>query len=403
MARSNTTVKSKTPQSTKGKSAAQKGGQQQKPTAKAPIAKRGSSKKSTHSESEVDDDALDDDSDEEDGEESFSEFEEEDGEPESEEVSEEEVVSDDEEEETSKRRKGPSPRGTPKKKRKSTGGDDSADGFDGREIFIPKRAPRTDGGIPYKPNQLHPNTLLYIRELKDNNERDWFWDHEAEYRVAKKDFDEFVECLAEEMTKIDFTVPPLPVKDLTFRIHRDVRFSNDKTPYKPYFSAAFSRTGRSGHYAHYYVHVEPGNCRLAGGMWHLSESNNDGLRTMRRLIDRGGRRFKKVIEDPEMKKFFFRNPNKTPLEQFLEMNQGDALKKGPKDYPKDHKDLPLLCLRSYTVHSMLSDSTFDTGSDAVGKIIRVFKAMVPFVNFLNSVIMDNEDSEESGEEEEVEG
>lgn len=161
---------------------------------------------------------------------------------------------------------------------------------------------------------------------------------------------------------------------------RDIRFSNDKTPYKPYFSAAFSRTGRSGHYAHYYVHVEPGECRLGGGMWHMSESNNDGLQSMRRLIDRGGKRLLNVLNHPDMKKFFFRNPNKTPIQQFIDMNQGDALKKGPKGFPKDHKNMKLLCLRSYTVHSILSDSTFDVGSNAIDKILRVFKAMVPLVN-----------------------
>ncbi|KAK9373158.1 uncharacterized protein V1513DRAFT_449996 [Lipomyces chichibuensis] len=278
------------------------------------------------------------------------------------------------------------------KRRKREDGDDEGE-FDSREIFIPKRPPRPLHGISYEPYTIHPNTFLFLKDLRNNNEREWFWDHEAEYRAAKKDFDEFIETLSERMTQIDETVPILPLKDVLFRIYRDIRFTNDKTPYKPYFAAAYSRTGRVGHYAHYYLHLEPGQCRIGGGMWHLSESNNQGLQVMRRLIDRGGKRLKEIIEHPDMSKFFFRSPNMTPLEQFVAMNQGDALKKNPKGYPKDHKEIQLLRLRSYTIHRLLSDDDFAPKMAPIDKIVTIFRALVPFIQFLNSVIMDQEDSD----------
>ncbi|KAK9352474.1 hypothetical protein V1505DRAFT_24285 [Lipomyces doorenjongii] len=280
-------------------------------------------------------------------------------------------------------------------KRRKRDDNDGEGEFDSREIFIPKRPPRPLHGISYEPYTIHPNTFLFLKDLRDNNEREWFWDHEAEYRAAKKDFDEFIETLSERMTQIDETIPPLPLKDILFRIYRDIRFTNDKTPYKPYFAAAYSRTGRVGHYAHYYLHLEPGQCRIGGGMWHLSESNNHGLQVMRRLIDRGGKRLKAVLEHPDMSKFFFRTPNMTPLEQFVAMNQGDALKQNPKGYPKDHMEIQLLRLRSYTIHRFLSDDEFAPNTAPIDKIITIFRALVPFIQFLNSVIMDQEDSEES--------
>ncbi|KAK9384868.1 hypothetical protein V1515DRAFT_640881 [Lipomyces mesembrius] len=280
-------------------------------------------------------------------------------------------------------------------KRRKREDNDDEDEFDSREIFIPKRPPRPLHGIIYEPYTIHPNTFLFLNDLRNNNEREWFWDHEAEYRAAKKDFDEFIETLSERMTQIDETIPPLPLKDILFRIYRDIRFTNDKTPYKPYFAAAYSRTGRVGHYAHYYLHLEPGQCRIGGGMWHLSESNNHGLQVMRRLIDRGGNRLKAILEHPDMSKFFFRTPNMTPLEQFVAMNQGDALKKNPKGYPKDHKEIQLLRLRSYTIHRFLSDDEFAPKMAPIDKIITIFRALVPFIQFLNSVIMDQEDSEDS--------
>ncbi|KAG9616437.1 hypothetical protein KCU69_g23683, partial [Aureobasidium melanogenum] len=87
--------------------------------------------------------------------------------------------------------------------------------------------------------------------------------YDADYRSSLKDWNSFVESLTEELTKIDDTIPELPLKDVVnldeqvFRIYRDIRFSKDPTPYKPYFSAAWSRTGRKGPYAAYYVQISP--------------------------------------------------------------------------------------------------------------------------------------------------
>ncbi|KAK9369424.1 hypothetical protein V1509DRAFT_620799 [Lipomyces kononenkoae] len=295
------------------------------------------------------------------------------------------------------RQKGPAPRKPTKRPKRVDDDNSTKDEFDSREIFIPKRPPRPLNGIDYEPHNIHPNTLLFLKDLKKNNEREWFWDHESEYRAAKKDFDEFVEALSARMTQIDETIPPLPPKDISFRIYRDIRFSNDKTPYKPYFAAAYSRTGRVGHYAHYYLHLEPGQCTIGGGMWHLSESNNQGLQIMRQLIDRGGNRFKAIIEHPDMSKYFFRSPKLTPLEQFVAMNQDDALKKNPKGYPKDHKDIQLLRLRSYTIHRVLNDDVFAPKTNPIEKIIPIFRALVPFMQFLNSIIMDRDDGENSAD------
>ena len=87
--------------------------------------------------------------------------------------------------------------------------------------------------------------------------------------------------------EIDPTIPPLPMKDVVcyslkiisnqkvFRIYRDVRFSNDKTLYKVkisetvgliqvYFAAGWSRTGRKGPYAKYYVHIQPNGGTILG-------------------------------------------------------------------------------------------------------------------------------------------
>lgn len=77
------------------------------------------------------------------------------------------------------------------------------------------------------------------------------------FRQAEKDFQTFVSKLSEIVCDKDSTIPELPIKDIIYRIYRDMRFSSDPTPYKPYFSVTWSRTGRKGPYAHYYLHIQP--------------------------------------------------------------------------------------------------------------------------------------------------
>jgi uncharacterized protein (TIGR02453 family) len=81
--------------------------------------------------------------------------------------------------------------------------------------------------------------------------------HDPDFRVSFQDFITFAEKVSDKIIEADETIPELPVKDVIYRIYRDIRFSKDPTPYKTYFSAAWSRTGRKGPYAHYYVQVQP--------------------------------------------------------------------------------------------------------------------------------------------------
>ncbi|KAK9477428.1 hypothetical protein V1514DRAFT_125059 [Lipomyces japonicus] len=291
-----------------------------------------------------------------------------------------------------------SPQGSKKSKTRDSNNQDDDEVFDGREIFIPKRKARDLDGIEYSAPTIHPNTLHFLRDLKLNNDRDWFWDHEDEYRAAKQDFEQLVEIISEKLYAIDPEIPPLPLKDVVYRIYRDVRFSNDKTLYKPYLAAAWSRTGRAGQYGHYFLHLEPGHITVAGGMRHISQTNPDGLQAMRRLFDRDPERFKQVLITDDMRKQVFvglheddnnKSDTSSVVDEFVAMNQEDALKKNPKGYGKDHDEIALLRLKSYTVRRTVPDHEFAVGKQPAGKIAAMFAAMVPFVHLLNDVAMDN--------------
>lgn len=155
--------------------------------------------------------------------------------------------------------------------------------------------------------------------------------NDPEYRRSLQDWNSYVESLMQRIIAVDPTIPELPLKDVVFRIYRDIRFSNDPTPYKPHFSVAFSRTGRKGPYACYYVHCEPGSCFIGGGLWHPDAGH---LAKLRASIDERPRRWRRALLEDEFRKEFLpgakRGDEKSCLKAFCKANVENALKTKPK-------------------------------------------------------------------------
>ncbi|KAJ5241906.1 Conserved hypothetical protein CHP02453 [Penicillium citrinum] len=256
----------------------------------------------------------------------------------------------------------------------------------GQEVFIAKPKPRDPGDVPYKDETLHPNTRLFLLDLAKNNDRQWLKAHDPDYRAAKKDFETFVEALTSKITDQDSTVPELPAKDLVFRIHRDVRFSKNPLPYKIHFSAAWSRTGKKGPYAAYYVHFQPGSCFVGCGLWH-PEAEPLGL--LREDIDENADQWKDVLRAPAMRQEFLggvADDDEAVVKAFTHHNRESALKTKPKGYEADNPNIQLLRLRSFTIGRPISDAEI-MATDAQHRIAALIGVMEPFVTYLNSVVM----------------
>ncbi|OJJ55994.1 hypothetical protein ASPSYDRAFT_92193 [Aspergillus sydowii CBS 593.65] len=249
----------------------------------------------------------------------------------------------------------------------------------GKEVFIEKPKARDPGDVPYKDNTLHPNTILFLKDLTKNNERQWLKAHDADYRSSKKDWDTFVETLTEKVTEKDSTIPELPAKDLVFRIYRDIRFSKDPTPYKTHFSAAWSRTGKKGPYAAYYVHVQPGASFVGSGLWHPEA---DRLALLRDDIDGNSQGLKRVLREEGMRREFFdgiSDDEDKAVKAFVSQNSESALKTKPKGYEHDNENIQLLRLRSFTIGKRLPDADL-LSPDAQEKITALIGIMEPFVS-----------------------
>ncbi|KAL1956399.1 hypothetical protein VTO42DRAFT_7382 [Malbranchea cinnamomea] len=269
----------------------------------------------------------------------------------------------------------------------------------GKEVFIELPKARDPGDIPYEDRTIHPNTLLFLKDLKENNNRTWFKMHEADYRASKKDWEIFVESFTEKISEKDSTIPELPAKDLVFRIHRDIRFSKDQTPYKQHFSAAWSRTGKKGKYAAYYLHLQPENCFIAAGVWMPEEPR---LSQLRADVDRNSDRIKQILNDEDLRREFLNgipSDERMAVKEFVSQNQETALKTKPKGYPADHRDIELLRLRSYTLSKKLRDEEL-LGPDAQDRLAHLVGILVPFVTWINSVVMPDPNDDDSGDEEE---
>jgi uncharacterized protein (TIGR02453 family) len=214
---------------------------------------------------------------------------------------------------------------------------------------------------------ISKNTYQFIKELKKNNNRQWFNANKPKYEAARSDFESFIAELIKHIARFDPPIIQLEPKKCIFRIYRDTRFSKLKTPYKTNFGAHMVAYAAKAHdRAGYYVHLEPGNTFIAGGAY-LPPA--PWLKAIREAIAVNGNEFTKILSDRSFKKYF------------NEM-QGDQLKTKPKDYPADHPFIDLLRYKSFLAVHNVSDADA-VSAQFLPHSAKVFKALQPFDDFLN--------------------
>ncbi len=217
---------------------------------------------------------------------------------------------------------------------------------------------------------IEKSTLDFLSKLKQNNNRDWFLEHKAEYENAKSNFVEFVQQLIQEVAKFDSSVKGLDAKKCVFRINRDIRFSTDKSPYKSNMGASFSAGGKNSTNPGYYIHIEGNKSFLAAGKWMPDPTM---LSAIRQEIDYNTKEFKKIITAKEFVSFFG------------ELSKDDKLKTAPKGYPKDHPELELLKLKSFiAVHSFNQKEVLS--KSFLGDCVKGCKLVYPLTKFLSRAI-----------------
>jgi len=214
--------------------------------------------------------------------------------------------------------------------------------------------------------------LQFLRDLTENNTRDWFEANRDRYTESRDKMLFVTEVLINEIRKFDPEIPALNPKDCLFRIFRDVRFSADKRPYKTNFGSFISARGRKSDYPGYYLHVEPGQSFVGGGMY---MPGADALKSIR----------KSIIQFPEE---FTGIMNEQGFKTIYPELYDHQLKTAPKGFPKDHEYIHLLRYKSYVYATTIEDRILENGS-FLEKTIEAYRKLYPFNAFLSDALKDN--------------
>jgi uncharacterized protein (TIGR02453 family) len=216
---------------------------------------------------------------------------------------------------------------------------------------------------------LKPSTIAFLKDLKKNNNRAWFANHRGQYDNAKDDFNAFAQVLLDKLGKKDKSIADLKAKDCTFKQHRDIRFSKDKSPYKDHMGVYIGRGGKKSPFAGYYFHCQAGKSFVGGGLWTPLPPE---LNKVRQEIDYNFSEFRKIIGSKKFKSTY----------GDLSDDPEYILKRVPKGYEADNPAAEYLKRKSYIVTSPISDKDL-VSKTLVPKIIAAFETLQPLLNFIN--------------------
>lgn len=219
---------------------------------------------------------------------------------------------------------------------------------------------------------LSKETLQFLDDLKANNNRDWFLENKKRYERFKKDYQQLVGDLLDAMKPLDPSLEMLEVKNCTFRINRDIRFSKDKTPYKSHLGIWLSSGAKGLNRSGYYIHLEKGASFIAGGLY-CPESED--LKKMRKEIAFFHEDLEAILEKKDFKKEF----------NDFDRNEKNTLKNPPRGYEKEHPAIELLKLKSFE-SSQKIDFSAAAKKDFVAVMSQKLIVLKPLNDFINRAL-----------------
>ena len=211
-------------------------------------------------------------------------------------------------------------------------------------------------------------TFSFLKLLKNNNNRDWLQVNKSDYEAAKTEAISFVDGLLKSMKSIDSAFYELPADRCFFRIHRDVRFSKNKDPYKTNFGFILNPYGKKSFRPSFYLHLEPGGVFLAAGVF---QPPSDILGILRSEIDFNADTFLSIVQNRQFAK------------RVDKLWEDDKLSRVPRGFDPDSKVAEYLKLKSLIAAVSYSDA--EAKKPDFGKILlKDMKILWPFIQFLDA-------------------
>lgn len=215
--------------------------------------------------------------------------------------------------------------------------------------------------------QINVSGFKFLNQLKENNNRDWFAAHKDDFQKEQDNIEAFAEALLQELNTHDVIETPSGKKSL-YRIYRDTRFSNNKTPYKTHWSGSFKRATkyrRGG----YYFHIEPGNSYVAGGFF---GPNPADLKLIRNDIAFDAAPLRAIL-------------NSESFISTFETLRGEQVKTAPKGFSADHEAIDLLRYKQFLLIRYFTNEEV-LGKEFVKQAGEAYRNMQPFFDYMSEVL-----------------
>lgn len=212
------------------------------------------------------------------------------------------------------------------------------------------------------------SSLEFLKELKQNNNREWFNARKDEFLAQQAEIEQFADALLANLNTHDLIETASGKKSLS-RIYRDTRFSKEKIPYKTNWSGGFSRATRRLR-GGYYFHIESGNSFIAGGFW---APNADDMKRIRDDISFDPSPIRKILNSQSF------------ISTFGAL-QGEQLKTTPKGFDANHEAIDLLRYKQFLLIRRFSDEQV-LGPLFLDDASETFRNMRPFFDYMSEVLM----------------
>lgn len=213
--------------------------------------------------------------------------------------------------------------------------------------------------------------LDFFKELAANNNKDWFDINRKRYETnIKNAFKTFVEAVIERLSKHDDSLKDLEAKNCIFRINRDIRFSNDKSPYKLHSSAVIGENGKKTKSGNgIYLELSPEHFRIYGGIY---EINKDDLLIIREGIADNMNEFRKLYSDKKFKQYF--GEIRGEKNKIIPKHLKEAAEREPLIFNKQ-----FYFFRELPAETILNDNLVDT-------IEEVYTVIKPIQDFFTNIL-----------------
>ena len=220
---------------------------------------------------------------------------------------------------------------------------------------------------------IHTSTLKFLKDLKLDNSKEWLDDNRKSYENAKNDILTLTAELIAFIATIDATISNafLDPKKCITRLNRDLRFAKDKTPYKTDYYIVINKNGKNSSSAFYFLHIEPGNCFVGGGVYNPQPEE---LKKIRKEINFFFEEWNEIINDKTFKKTF---PSG--------IHNSGVLIKTPKAFDESSEASEFLRMKGFYTMEKITDAAM-VSLDTMDKINTCFKTTKPLVDFLNRAI-----------------